>query len=103
MACAKSCHVAKLSAWDKQTGFRKVQLRNFMGLPIYHLLMPPSLRTVRQTFPSIRLYQNLNLSHLNLGGRSGPKNAVDGALRDGLLTVMEWPCSRGISSPFLAI
>jgi hypothetical protein len=61
--------------------------------------MPLSLGPVRQTFPAIRLYQNLSLCHLNLGGRSGPENAGDGALCDGLLTVMEWPCRRRISSP----
>jgi hypothetical protein len=53
------------------------------------MLMPLSLRTVRQTFPAIRLYQTLSLSQLNLGGCSGPENAVDGALGDGLSTVME--------------
>jgi hypothetical protein len=61
--------------------------------------MPLSLGPVRQTFPAIRLYQNLSLCHLTLGGRSGPENAEDGALCDGLFTVMEWACRRGISSP----
>jgi hypothetical protein len=65
--------------------------------------MPLSLGPVRQTFPAIQLYQNLSLCHLNLGGRSGPGNAGDGALCEGLFTVMEWPCRRGISSPFWAI
>jgi hypothetical protein len=67
------------------------------------VLMPLSLGPVRQTFPAIRLYQNLSLCHLSLGGRSGPENAEDGALCDSLFTVMEWSCRRGVSRPFLAI
>jgi hypothetical protein len=54
-----------------------------------HVLMPLSLGPVRQTFPTIRLYRNLSLYHLNLGGHSGLENAEDGALCDGLFTVME--------------
>jgi hypothetical protein len=64
------------------------------------MLMPLNLGPVRQTFPAIWLYQNLSLCRLNLGGRSGPENAEDGALCGGLFTVMmEWPCRRGIPSP----
>ena len=67
------------------------------------VLKPLSLRLVRQTRTTRTAIQKGQPRYLSLGPRrtSGPENAVDGTLCDGLLTVMEQPSGRGISHPFL--
>src|ERR1700761_5560995 len=69
----------------------------------YPVLKPLSLGLVRQTRTTRAAIQKGQPRYLSLGPRrtSGPENAVDGTLCDGLLTVMEQPSRRGISLPFL--